>query len=334
MKISAIKAVLSGNDIMSILDDFVEIEGLKIENIEIGDLITITGCYTKGASFPFKAKIGFGNVIDNVVNIKIFNVNILKLSVISAIKNIALKSFLKNFSEYGVKVDKDNVAIDLVMVSKLVPYIYFKLNSITIENETVVGEFEELIYAKNKETEKVKKKQDLRGKLWNHYTIIRAKIIEKAPEKYQKFFQYALLIPDIIGFLWRLFKDERVSPKAKMMVGGMLLYVVNPIDFLPDFIPIIGKVDDVLIAFFGLNAIINEVPNDIILDNWKGEGNIIVIVKEAVDYLSKTAGSKNAAKLMEVVRYIINKASERNSEIEVRITDDMIEKAKERKIRE
>lgn len=315
MKISAVKAVLSESDIMSILDDFVQVEGLKIDNIEIGEIIRVNGSYTKGTTIPFIFKIGFGNVVDNVVNIKIFDVKILKINMFSFVKNIALKKFLSNFAEYGIKVDKDNIYLDLTMISRLIPFVYFKLESIEIVDGNVEAQFQELIYAKNKETEKIesKPKDGLKKKFYGRYARLRKKIISKAPEKYQKVFQYALMIPDIIALLWRLFKDERVSGKAKMMVGGMLLYVANPIDIIPDFIPFVGKMDDIAIAFFGLNAIINEVPEEIVIENWQGEDDIIFLVKDAVRYISNSVGGRNAAKIMSVVAEIMRMGNTKRS---------------------
>jgi len=339
MKITAVKAVLSGKDILSIIDDFVEVEGLKIDKIEIGDLVSVSGTYSKGVIFPFDVKIGFGNVINNVINIKVFNANVLKLNVLNVVKNMALKSFLKDFSEYGVKVEKDNVTVDLVMISKLVPYVYFRLENLKIADGNVEALFEELIYAKNKETVKIDKKLklDIRKKMRDKYAKTRTKMVDKVPDKYQKIVEYALMVPDIIALLWRLFKDNRVNFKAKMMVGGMLMYVVSPIDVIPDFIPFIGHIDDVAIAFFGLNAIINEVPEEIILENWQGEDNIILIVREAVSYISKMVGSQNVPKLIDAVKRIIRSGNERSKEIEVKITEEIILKAKaaeQNKIRE
>jgi len=117
----------------------------------------------------------------------------------------------------------------------------------------------------------------------------------------------------------------------------MLAYVASPIDIIPDFIPLIGHVDDVAIAFFGLNAIINEVPEEIILENWQGEDNIILIVREAVSYISKTVGSENVPKLANALKSIIRRGNERSDEIEVKITEEVVEKvrsAEKNKVRE
>jgi uncharacterized membrane protein YkvA (DUF1232 family) len=339
MKISAVNVILTDNDLMSFVDDFMKVEGLKIDKIEIKELLSISGSYSKGIVIPFNVKIGFGNIVNNVINIKLFNVNVLKLNILNSIKNFALKTFLKNFSEYGIKAEKDNITLDLTMITRLIPYVYFRLESLRIVDEALEAKFEELIYAKNKEPVKVEKnpKPGIGRKIQAKYSKTRSEVVDHAPDKYKKILEYALMIPDIVALLWGIFKDKRVNFKAKMMVGGILLYIVSPLDIIPDFIPFIGQVDDVAIAFFGLNAIINEVPEEVVLENWHGKDNIILIVREAVSYISKAVGSQNVTKIMDIVKNIIKKGNARSGEIEVKITDEVIEKVKtaeKNKIRE
>jgi uncharacterized membrane protein YkvA (DUF1232 family) len=54
-------------------------------------------------------------------------------------------------------------------------------------------------------------------------------------------------LPNFVRLYWRLLRDRRVSlwPKALLVLG--LLYVVSPIDFIPDFIPLIGELDDLVV---------------------------------------------------------------------------------------
>lgn len=319
MKISAVSVTLSSRDLLSMVDDFIEVEGLKIDKIDMEDLITISGSYRKVINIPFEIKIGLGNVINNVVNVRIMNVNILKLNILGSIRNMAMKKFMKDLSEYGVKVDGENVAVDLVMISRLVPYIYFRLDSLSISDKCLVANFEELIYAKNKETVKIEKKADSvpNIKIMDKYTATRDKMVENVPDKYQKVVEYALMVPDIISLMYRLFKDKRVKLDVKIKVAGILAYLASPIDIMPDFIPMVGKVDDVAIAFFGLNSIINEIPEEIILQNWQGKENIIVTVREAVNYISVAVGSENVSKLLHALGKVLKRKGVKKDGIEV-----------------
>jgi uncharacterized membrane protein YkvA (DUF1232 family) len=321
MKISAVSITLSSRDLMSMIEDFVEVEGLKIDKIDMGDLLTISGSYRKVINIPFEVKIGFGNVVNNIVNVRIMNVNILKLNILSSIKNLAMKKFLKDMSEYGVTVDGENVAVDLVMIARMVPYIYFKLSSLRIVDKCLVANFEELIYAKNKETVRMEKKapEEAHVKIADRYTEAREKLVENVPDKYQRIFEYALMVPDIITLMYRLFRDKRVKLDVKIKVAAIMAYLASPIDILPDFLPMIGKVDDVAIAFFGLNAIINEIPEEIIIQNWQGKENIIVTAREAVNYISVAVGSENVTKLVHALGKLFKREGRKSRhEIEVK----------------
>ncbi|HSN58945.1 MAG TPA: DUF1232 domain-containing protein, partial [Clostridiaceae bacterium] len=176
-----------------------------------------------------------------------------------------------------------------------------------------------LIYAKNKETVKIEKKADSLPniKITDKYTATRDKMVENVPDKYQKVFEYALMVPDIISLMYRLFKDKRVKLDVKIKVAGILAYLASPIDIMPDFIPMVGKVDDVAIAFFGLNSIINEIPEEIILQNWQGKENLIVTVREAVNYISVAVGGENVSKLLHAMGKVLKRKGVKKDGIEV-----------------
>ena len=251
MKVSSVKVVLTEQDVLSIIHDYVQIEGLKIDSIEIKELITVRGSYKKKITIPFVAKIGLGNIHGNIINVKIFSVNVSKIGVFSSIKNIALKKLLSDFSEYGVSVDKDTVTLDLDSVSKLVPYFYFKLENVNIINGGLEIEAQDVIYSERKPVAFIEKKVEpsVAFKIQDGYSKVRNKVVEKVPDKYDKVVLYAMILPDIMALLWRLFRDKRVKIKVKMMVAGVIAYLASPLDIIPDFIPLIGKVDDVAIAF-------------------------------------------------------------------------------------
>lgn len=313
MKVSAVKVVLTEEDILSMIHDYVQIEGLKVDSIEIKELITIRGSYKKKITIPFVAKIGLGNIHGNIINIKVLNVNVLRIGILRVIKNIALKKLLNDFSDYGVKVDKDTVTLDLELTSKLVPYFFFKLKTISLMDAALEVEAEDIIYSERKPAANLKKRDNLSSslKIEDEYSKVRDKIMDKVPDKYDKVIQYAMILPDIMALLWRLFRDKRVKAKVKIMVAGVIAYLASPLDIVPDFIPLVGKIDDVAIAFFALNAIINEVPKEIILQNWQGEEDIALLTKEAVAYISKIVGSQNVGKLLSVMKNIFKKGEEK-----------------------
>src|SRR5262245_36444599 len=57
-----------------------------------------------------------------------------------------------------------------------------------------------------------------------------------------------LLIPNFLKLLVRLFKDKRVPLAEKAFLIGAVVYVISPLDFIPDVIPFVGQVDDLYLV--------------------------------------------------------------------------------------
>lgn len=59
---------------------------------------------------------------------------------------------------------------------------------------------------------------------------------------------------------WRLFRDPRVPLAAKTIVVATLVYLVSPIDFVPDWFPFVGQADDLVALMAGLNFFLKACP--------------------------------------------------------------------------
>ncbi|AZV55620.1 DUF1232 domain-containing protein [Clostridium sp. AWRP] len=309
MKVSFGKAILTEQDILGIVHEYVNIEGLNIENISINEIITIEGTYKSKISVNFQVNMGLGNINNNIINLKIFDVHVYKFKVFKNVKNIVLKRLLDDFSPYGVEVDRDTVRVDLNLAVKLIPYFNLKLKKVEILPRALEVEAEDIRYEEKKKFPNIEKKK--RSILiLDKYHKFRKEVVSKVPQKYEKIVEYAMLIPDIIMLFIRLFKDKRVKIKVKIMLSGVIAYLASPIDIIPDFIPFVGKIDDVALAFFALNSIIDEIPEEIIIENWQGEENIILVTREAVKYITKIIGSANVSKVLNQLGNVF-KSSER-----------------------
>src|SRR5258706_15546428 len=69
---------------------------------------------------------------------------------------------------------------------------------------------------------------------------------------------------DQVRLSWRLFKDPRVPAITKAIPLLTLVYIVSPIDLLPDVIPIIGEMDDVALLGVGLTLFISAAPKYVV----------------------------------------------------------------------
>ena len=63
--------------------------------------------------------------------------------------------------------------------------------------------------------------------------------------------------------LWIAARDPRVPLAAKLLAGAVAAYALSPIDLIPDFIPVIGYLDDLLIVPLGIILAVRLVPDDL-----------------------------------------------------------------------
>src|ERR1700754_1669765 len=64
---------------------------------------------------------------------------------------------------------------------------------------------------------------------------------------------------DIVA-LWLAARDRRVPWFAKAMAGAVAAYALSPIDLIPDFIPVLGYLDDLVIVPLGILLAVKLIP--------------------------------------------------------------------------
>lgn len=116
------------------------------------------------------------------------------------------------------------------------------------------------------------------------------KLYEKTGKWSDRFVQYLLIFPDLIHLMIKLFVDREISPLIKSYILMVFVYLISPIDVIPDFIPVAGFVDDLLVLIVVLNKIINTAEKEVlekIKSNWAGEDDIFTKVKEIVALINE-----------------------------------------------
>lgn len=78
-------------------------------------------------------------------------------------------------------------------------------------------------------------------------------------------------IPSVGKLLLRLARDPRVPRRSKLLFGGVAVYLLIPFDIVPDWIPGLGQVGDLVLLALALDAMLNRVPEEIIADHWEGD---------------------------------------------------------------
>lgn len=79
-----------------------------------------------------------------------------------------------------------------------------------------------------------------------------------------------LLLPNLGRLLWRLARDRRVPLRARLLVAGVGLYLAMPFDIIPDWIPVIGHLDDLFVLGLALRWLVRSVPPEALKESWSG----------------------------------------------------------------
>jgi uncharacterized membrane protein YkvA (DUF1232 family) len=81
---------------------------------------------------------------------------------------------------------------------------------------------------------------------------------------------WAGFVPDCIVLTRRLIGDERVPRSAKLLLGALVLYLAFPLDLVPDFLPVIGALDDAILVALVLRRLLRVAGQDVIRERWPG----------------------------------------------------------------
>jgi uncharacterized membrane protein YkvA (DUF1232 family) len=82
-------------------------------------------------------------------------------------------------------------------------------------------------------------------------------------------------IPDLVTTVRRLRADPRVPRRAKVVLLIAAVWVASPIDLIPEFLPVIGPLDDILVVALALRYAGRAVPRELLLDAWPGSPRLI-----------------------------------------------------------
>lgn len=319
MNIEGVKVSLTGEDLLSIAYEFLNIEGLDINNIDIYENdIRINGSYIKGIKIDFSVGVKINRIENGIIHGDITYFKVAKIKIVSLIRKIALKFIIKSLSEKGIEYSNGKVVVNIKELLKDVPYVDFDISNIYLAKNHLNVEVSNLkvsikgtlIKDKIKEEEPIEKNEfeilsENIEKINDSYSKGRVYITEKLPSSAKKYSDYLFIIPDIAALLYRLLKDKRVDIKTKLIISAAISYIAFPTDIIPDKIPFIGKIDEIAVAFFAIDKVINDVPRNIILENWQGKNDLVLVLKNILEYAINFTGANNVDKIYNFINELI-----------------------------
>lgn len=89
----------------------------------------------------------------------------------------------------------------------------------------------------------------------------------------------ARFLPNLVRLTAGLVRDKRVPRSRKVGLALLAAYLASPIDLIPDFIPVLGVADDIIIAGLTLRWVMKSVPPDVVREHWHGDGDVFALME-------------------------------------------------------
>lgn len=114
--------------------------------------------------------------------------------------------------------------------------------------------------------------------------------------------EYLVLAPDMFHLLCKLAADPAVPRGDKARLLAVIAYFISPLDLLPEAVlgPA-GYIDDIAIAAYVLNRVINNTDPEIVRRHWAGSEDVLEVVRKILDRADKMVGSGLWQKLKRIV---------------------------------
>jgi uncharacterized membrane protein YkvA (DUF1232 family) len=123
-----------------------------------------------------------------------------------------------------------------------------------------------------------------------------------------------MFLPNMVKLMGKLLTDNRVPITEKALFVAAIVYVVSPLDFIPDIFPFIGQVDDIYVVSLTLLRLLNRTDESIVRQHWSGGGDIVslansiasiapsLLPKRVSRVLSSRVEMGSAAKILDSVK--------------------------------
>jgi uncharacterized membrane protein YkvA (DUF1232 family) len=87
------------------------------------------------------------------------------------------------------------------------------------------------------------------------------------------------LVPDCVVLFKRLLTDPRVDWWRKALLVFVIAYVASPIDLVPDFIPIAGQLDDVILVVLAIRVLLRGSGPRLLSEHWPGPARSLEFIR-------------------------------------------------------
>jgi len=89
-------------------------------------------------------------------------------------------------------------------------------------------------------------------------------------------------VPDVLRLLRGLITDRTVPLDVRVVLVGLAAWIVSPIDLIPEFIPVLGPLDDVVVAVAALRYVRRRMGIDALEARWKGSPEGFAMLRRVI----------------------------------------------------
>ena len=86
------------------------------------------------------------------------------------------------------------------------------------------------------------------------------------------------LLPDVVRLVRRLAADRSLPRGVRMRLWALLVYLLSPVDLVPDFLPVIGYADDVVVVAWALRSVVRRAGYEALERHWPGRPAGLAVV--------------------------------------------------------
>ena len=86
------------------------------------------------------------------------------------------------------------------------------------------------------------------------------------------------LLPDVVRLVRRLAADRSLPRGVRVRLWALLVYLLSPLDLVPDFLPVIGYADDVVVVAWALRSVVRRAGPEALARHWPGHPAGLAVV--------------------------------------------------------
>jgi uncharacterized membrane protein YkvA (DUF1232 family) len=94
-------------------------------------------------------------------------------------------------------------------------------------------------------------------------------------------------IPHYLRLLLRLIGDSRVSTADKALLAGAVVYALAPLDLIPDFIPLVGQLDDLFLLALAIDRLVANAGPELLRAHWEGPEELLTMLRGSLGELAR-----------------------------------------------